>query len=220
MIRFVVSAIVLGMLGACSSKDEPPPPPGPAPVVVRDADVDGIMEIGGYDPTSGLHLDDDGAGTPVNPTRRTHRAGTAIGIMLKSTPPGAVAAVDGVQQGKAPVYWSGEADGREHEFTFVLRGHAVARYRFVPIASGVVHATLEPVAAYHLDGGLAPVLSPSRPSDAAVAPPPTILTPADAARVLPDAAPALPASPERSGDRNGDAAPVPVPDPTGAGPQP
>ncbi|MDQ3297774.1 MAG: hypothetical protein M3619_14390, partial [Myxococcota bacterium] len=143
VISFVVSVIVLA---ACSSKDEALPPT-PTPVVVRDADVDGIMEIGGYDPTSGMHLDDDGAGgTPINPPRRPQRTNAPIGVMLKSTPPGAIAAVDGVQQGKTPAYWSGEADGREHEFTFVLRGHAVARYRFVPVASGVVHATLEPVA--------------------------------------------------------------------------
>ena len=55
----------------------------------------------------------------------------------------------------------------------------VARYRFVPIGSGTVHATLEPILE-ETDAGV-PELAP--PADAFVAPPPppTVVTPADAA---------------------------------------
>ncbi|MFT3694764.1 MAG: hypothetical protein QM831_16565 [Kofleriaceae bacterium] len=126
------------------------------------------------------------------PTGRTQ--GHPIDIILRSTPQAANAAVDGVPLGTTPTYWNGMADGREHEFTFVLPGHAAARYRFVPITSGVVHARLEPISDEQPDAGVAP--SPLAPGPA-----PTVQTdpippgiPAitqDAAPMLvPDAAPA------------------------------
>ena len=61
---------------------------------------------------------------------------------MRSTPPGAVAAVDGITVGPTPTLWEGTVDGRAREFTFVLPGYAIARYRFVPTQSGVVHGTL------------------------------------------------------------------------------
>lgn len=39
------------------------------------------------------------------------------------------------------------ADGRPHEFTFVLPGYAIARYRFIPVRDGIVHGTLSPLKA-------------------------------------------------------------------------
>jgi hypothetical protein len=83
------------------------------------------------------------------------RASRPIDIVLRSSPPGATAAVDGVPIGSTPTYWSGEANGREHEFTFVLPGYAFARYRFVPITSGIVHARLD-VLTDDVDAGVPP----------------------------------------------------------------
>ena len=53
-----------------------------------------------------------------------------------------MAAVDGVAVGPTPALWEGTADGRPRDFTFVLPGHSIARYKFVPTQSGVVHGTL------------------------------------------------------------------------------
>jgi len=127
-------------------------------VVHRDAGVVGITAIPGFDPASGMHLDDDNPGHPA----------------------GAMAAVDGIQIGITPTYWAGEANGREHEFTFVLDGHATARYRFVPVTSGVIHGHLEPVAEEANDAGVPPPEVVPRP----LTPPPaptTLVTPVDAA---------------------------------------
>jgi len=113
-----------------------------APHVARDAGPGGVTQLPGYDPSAG-HLDDDTASRPMQPsTLQPPHAGHAIDVMLRSSPPGATASVDGVVVGTTPAYWYGSADGREHEFTFVLPGHAVARYRFVPVSNGFIHARL------------------------------------------------------------------------------
>src|SRR5438445_12904718 len=118
--------LVLVVVVACSGKtDAPSPAPAaPAPSVARAAPVVAF---------------DPGLDVGRRPPPMTH-PGRPLDVTLRSTPPGADAAVDGIPRGTTPTYWSGEADGREHEFTFVLPGHAVARYRFVPITSGVIHA--------------------------------------------------------------------------------
>jgi hypothetical protein len=67
---------------------------------------------------------------------------STLHLVLRSSPPGALAAVDGTVVGPTPTYWRGAATGKPREFTFVLSGHALARYRFVPLRDGVVHATL------------------------------------------------------------------------------
>jgi hypothetical protein len=66
-------------------------------------------------------------------------------IVLRSSPPGSQASVDGVIVGTTPTYWQGEKSGSPREFTFVLTGYSIARYRFVPIKDGIVHATLRPL---------------------------------------------------------------------------
>ncbi len=110
----------------------------------------------------------------------SNRPGRPIDVILRSTPPAAEASVDGVPLGTTPAYWSGMADGREHEFVFVLPSHAVARYRFVPITSGVIHARLEPISD-DVDAGVPmeppgiPVLAPVVPVDA-----PEVVVPPDA----------------------------------------
>src|SRR5665647_1116570 len=124
---------------ACSAKPEPPPSAQPPPAPIPQDAAPGTTVITGFNATSGMHLDDDGTGAAA-PARPRNRAGHPVDVMLRSTPNGAMAAVDGVQVGPTPSYWFGEADGREHEFTFVRPGYAVARYRFVPIQSGLIHA--------------------------------------------------------------------------------
>ncbi|MDQ3370485.1 MAG: hypothetical protein M3680_34125, partial [Myxococcota bacterium] len=185
----VVGAVVPGT--GCSDRGEPAaPPPAPAAVVL-DAAVDGITTIGSFDPAT-THLDGEGSPTTRPTPGRSRRTAEPIGVMLKSTPPGAMVAVDGEQLGRTPRYWAGHADGNEHEFTFNLERHAMARYRFVPITNGVIHATLAPVATEMIDGGLGPIIAPNFAPDAAVAPPPTILAPSDAGPVnQPPAQPSL-----------------------------
>jgi hypothetical protein len=105
----------------------PSPPPGP-----HDAGVT-------FDPT-GFHLDDT---APPRPGSRLAARDRKPGqLLLRSTPTGAIAAVDGVRLGATPVLWEGVFDGQTHEFTFVMAGHALARYRFVPVTNGIVHGTL------------------------------------------------------------------------------
>ena len=89
----------------------------------------------------GFHLDPDPEPSrPIfSPTRKRTRP---IELILRSTPPGATASVDGRAVGKTPAYYEGNADGRARDVTFALPGYAVARYRFVATQSGVVHGTL------------------------------------------------------------------------------
>lgn len=79
-----------------------------------------------------------------------------IGIHLRSSPPGAKAAVDGVTVGITPTFWNGVADGRAHAFTFTLAEHQVARYRLVPVTSGIIHARLSPANEVGSDAGVPP----------------------------------------------------------------
>jgi hypothetical protein len=141
------AVLLLAFLAACGSKDEPPMPTplvldaGPLPITPP---APGITELPTYDPASGAHL--DGKEREAAPARPRNRNARMIGIMLRSTPPGAIAAVDGQPIGPTPTYWEGEFTGSEREFTFALAKHAVARYRFVPTTNGVVHGRLEPIA--------------------------------------------------------------------------
>jgi hypothetical protein len=133
-----------------------------------------------------MHLDEAGERRPSAPPGPPHAA-HPIDVHLRSTPPGAQVAVDGVFVGYTPTYWAGEADGREHEFTFVLAGHATARYRFVPTASGVIHPRLEPIADEPDAGVGDPALEGSPvPSagSALVNPPPAPVAPKAAAAPL------------------------------------
>jgi hypothetical protein len=94
------------------------------------------------DPVAPAALPDDDS-TPRH--RRDSRGSEKLQLVLRSSPPGALAAVDGKIIGPTPTYWRGDASGNAREFTFVLDGHALARYRFVPLRDGVVHATLKRV---------------------------------------------------------------------------
>lgn len=148
----------------------------------------------------------------VPPTGNSGRAARPIEVTLRSSPTGATAAVDGTVVGTTPAYWGGDADGHEHEFTFDLKGFALARYRFVPVTSGVIHARLEPIAE-ETDAGVSPE-SAAPGAGAVLVNPPPAANPVDAAPapvpvLVPDAALAAPAPPAPL-----DAAAVP------SGPQP
>lgn len=192
--------VVLVALAACS--DKTPPKVDNAPSVVGDAGVRKTVVVSGVDP-SAIQPDDTGPRVPSQPSQ-PNRPGRPIDVTLRSTPPGAQVAVDGVVIGNTPAFWSGMADGHEHQFLFTLRGHGIARYRFVPVSSGVIHARLEPI-----------IEQP----DAGV-PPPEVVPPAPAS--VPPASsvvqPEQPSAPLLTPD----AAVVPPPGPTGSaiGPQP
>jgi len=196
------SAVVAFVVAACGGGDsEAPPKPGQPTVVVipGDGGVGSTVTVPpGVDP-SAVHLDDyTGTHRPVAQQPLAGRERRAIDVTLRSSPPGAVAAVDGVSLGPTPAFWSGFADGREHQFVFTLPGHAIARYRFVPVSSGVIHARLDPIAEER-DAGVAPPpeVVPQPPPSAVVppAPPPTIVpaptptpTPGSAGTSSPDSA--------------------------------
>lgn len=178
--------LALAVSAACKGDDEPAPsapPPPPTPIAAVDAAVppDGITAIGAYDPSSGLHLDDDtpGARRPTGAAVHTHRT---LEILLRSTPPGATVAVDGVIVGQTPGYWEGDFTGREREFTFVMPGYAMARYRFVPTTNGVVHGRLTKIISDEAVAGSGAAAIPKPPT-----PPPTSQSP-----VPPPAPPAPP----------------------------
>jgi hypothetical protein len=150
MSRSIASSIVATVVSvctvtACSSKATPSAAPptqtNVAAPVTPDAYVPGITTIGTVDP-SGVHIDDDSS-TPAPTVRNPPRVARHLEVLLRSTPPGALASVDGVAIGATPTLWEGEFTGREREFTFALAGHRVARYRFVPLNNGVVHGRLE-----------------------------------------------------------------------------
>ncbi len=214
-LALVVTALLTA--GACSGDSDAPRKQHQSPTVALvpgDGGVSSAITVpSGVDP-SAVHLDDySGTTRTLAPQSLPGRERRAIDVTLRSTPPGAVAAVDGTPVGTTPAFWSGYADGREHQFVFTLPGHAIARYRFVPVSSGVIHARLERIAD-EPDAGVAPPpeVVPQTPPSAVVppAPPPTIVSPAvDAAVAAPPVAPA----PQ----------PTPTPAPTGTepvGPQP
>jgi hypothetical protein len=175
---------------ACRGNSAKPKPADPAPALRLDA---GLHAPTGVDP-SALHLDDDVGGRPVTPPSTPNRPGRPIDVTLRSSPPGARVSVDGQPLGNTPNYWNGLADGHEHEFLFTLPRHAIARYRFVPISSGVIHARLDPIAE-DIDAGVPPpevvprrdpplvVPAPSVPAPVALPAPDAVVTPpADAAQ--------------------------------------
>ncbi|HSR96892.1 MAG TPA: PEGA domain-containing protein [Kofleriaceae bacterium] len=182
----VAPAALAALALACSSKPEPPRAE-PRPGEPARAEPTGSSVAPPADPGEPPRVDRD----PAPPTARPAQARTRpIDIVLRSSPAGATAAVDGVPIGPTPTYWSGEANGHEHEFTFVLPGYAFARYRFVPITSGIVHARLE-VLTDDTDAGVPPEMMrapdavPSRASAGSSAPSQGAPAPGSAAEPAP-----------------------------------
>ena len=97
-------------------------------------------------PLTGTHLDSTSTEYQPRPGWQSQSArGKRIQLVLRSSPPGAVASIDGKSIGTTPSFWSGPADDQSHEYTFTKEGYAMARYRFVATQSGVVHGTLKPL---------------------------------------------------------------------------
>jgi hypothetical protein len=99
-------------------------------------------------PLTGTHLDSavstyrPSAAYQPRPPLPRKATGKTIELVLRSTPSGAIASIDGKAIGSTPTFWQGIADGHPHEYTFTKEGYSMARYRFVAIQSGVVHSSL------------------------------------------------------------------------------
>ena len=167
------SVMLVAIIAGCSgSGEQPKPEPVPATPSTADAGADAV-------PMSPVA---DG-GAQVRPAQT--RPGRPIEIILRSSPPGAQVSVDGSLLGPTPQLWVGET-GAEHEFTFTAPDYAMARYRFRPITTGILHARLEPVAE-EIDAGVSapPEVVPPGPVVPAVpsvvdAPPAPLAPPLDA----------------------------------------
>ncbi len=167
------------LLAACSGDSDAPPRKDPAVVLVPGDGGAGtaVTVPQGVDPSS-VHIDDHSTYRQPSPLPLPGRDRRAIDVTLRSSPPGALAAVDGTPIGPTPAFWSGYADGREHQFVFTLQGHAIARYRFVPVSSGVIHARLDPIIEERDAGVTPPPEVVPQPSPSAIVPPaspPTII---------------------------------------------
>ncbi|HEY4238875.1 MAG TPA: hypothetical protein VGM88_03635 [Kofleriaceae bacterium] len=150
--------------------------------------------------TGPVHYDDD---VPDHRPSRAGgaRAGRPIEILLRSSPVIAQVAVDGRPLGATPQLWQGEADGKLHEFTFRANGYALARYRFLPITSGVVHASLEVITDEPNEVQGPPEVQRA-PDPTHPVPPPVVDVPAPLATpdaTVIDAAPLEPATPPAHG---------------------
>ena len=213
--RPALALLAVAAAGCPGDSHDAPATPAPPPTTIAPIDAPfgdgGITEIRGYDPASGMHLDEDdptAAPTPgAYPRPRNRRT---LEILLRSTPPGATAVVDGQTIGKTPILWEGEFTGREREFTFVLRGHSLGRYRFVPIQSGIVHAKLRSIIGE--DDALRDAGITLRPPPTAPPPRRPVVRPP----ALPDARPADP--PADAGEAT--FTPTQAPPDTGFGPPP
>lgn len=193
------AALVIACQGSDGKSASPPPPPATA-VSAGDAGalaVDGgVTTLPSFDPGTGFHLDEAPAARPAG--RVVTRERKVAQILLRSTPAGAIAAVDGVRLGTTPVLWEGWLDGQAHEFTFVMAGHSLARYRFVPVTGGIVHGSLVKITDDR-DAGVPaiPAAVPSAPSAPPASSPerPPPPPPVDAAPAPVDAAVAAPFGP-------------------------
>ncbi|MCE9578005.1 MAG: hypothetical protein K8W52_33040 [Deltaproteobacteria bacterium] len=160
--------------------------PAPAPAPAPDDD--------GPDPQPG-----------ARPAVRGHRT---LELLLQSTPPGALAAVDGVIIGATPTYWQGEFTGGQREFTFIRPGYAIARYQFVPVVNGIVHGRLQLISA-EAAGRVAPL----PPHEDAPTPPPAHAPAAPPAPIAIDAAPSPAMDAPTMAPAPAPASPAPAPAP-------
>jgi len=163
MDRTLAIALVTTLLLACASDDHAPREKSsevterPAPATDLDA---GVSATSAPVPLDAPGIADYGVAQPLQrsePTGSAYRPPRArartLELILRSTPPGAEASVDGKSIGLTPTFWRGKMTGKRREFTFVLRDYAVARYRFVPTTNGVVHASLQPLTTDEPDAG-------------------------------------------------------------------
>ncbi len=194
--------MLLVVLAACGGNDEAPAHKRPEPEPLVAIDAGPTVGIRPHDPS--MHLDDVASKVPPRTTPK--RIDRRVELLLRSTPSNARVFVDGAELGRTPQLWEGPAG--QHEFTFVLADHALARYRFHVITTGVVHAPLVAVVQESDAGVPPPELVPS------IAPPPTVVSPVEedaSPRVMaPLDAGAAPMSFDAAATQpTGDAAPLP-----------
>ncbi len=150
-----ITLVVLGLSVSCGDDDAPAPAADPAPTTTLDAGgAVAVATSADAGDQLAYHLDDPTVSyTPRLEGKRVAKT-RMLELTLRSTPPGATAAVDGASVGPTPAFWTGPANGRQREFTFVLPGYAMARYRFVPIKNGIVHGTLKRLTVDAPDAGM------------------------------------------------------------------
>jgi hypothetical protein len=157
MIRLLLAGALLSALAGCrdsnaGDRNEAPPTSAEAVPVAIDASI-APPPADAAPPLTGAHLDSlDTTYRPRTTPRPSSKAAT-VQLVLRSSPPGAAASIDGKLVGMTPTFWQGPLDHRPHEYTFVKEGYAVARYRFVATRSGVVHGTLHRLVEGGLDAG-------------------------------------------------------------------
>lgn len=125
-------ALVLG----CSA-DEPKAPARDAAPIAVVATVDAAA-----DDTS-MAMEPPLAPWSPPPSTAPRPRAPELEVLLRSTPAGAMAFVDGKEIGATPVLWRSRHGDAAREFTFQLPGYSEARYRFIPTQNGIVHATLK-----------------------------------------------------------------------------
>src|SRR5262245_29504164 len=170
----LIPALGLAVLAACPGKKQDAPVPEEPPVGTLVRGDAGVAAVVTSAVPGDMHIDDGVTPSPVQTPAQPARPGRPIDVTLRSTPPGAQVAVDGTVIGSTPAFWNGTADGREHEFVFTMRGYAIARYRFVPVASGVIHGRLDPIREETDAGVPAPppeVVPPRPPHTSTINPP-------------------------------------------------
>ncbi|CAN5815869.1 hypothetical protein BH11MYX3_BH11MYX3_15190 [soil metagenome] len=136
---FRAGAAIL-VIGAGCSGNAPTAIPEPLPAPPGDAGPATVVAPALDNAPSGI----------VRPVSK--RPGRPIEIILRSVPLGADVEVDGAFYGVTPQVWIGET-GAQHSFKFTMRDYAPAQYRFIPVASGILHARLDPLAG-DLDAGV------------------------------------------------------------------
>ena len=167
--RWIIVVALSSLVVACQPPGEETPPSAPekpagepagkpteTPVAQKEkaarqaAKPAAARAVDASPPATEYDLDDDAVEYRAQPRPRPRRQQPArsapvrtVEVTLRSTPPDATASVDGTVIGKTPVLWRAPSDGKAHEFTFVLAGYSVARYRFVPTSNGIVHGTLK-----------------------------------------------------------------------------
>ncbi len=145
-ILFPIASLVLAFACACANSDdaaESEETAQPSAATPEDAGAPAVPLPNAITvaPAAGTHLDGTLGYQPLGHVPKASK-GKTIELVLRSTPPGATASIDGKEIGVTPTFWSGSADQRAHEFTFIKPGHTMARYRFVATHSGVVHGKL------------------------------------------------------------------------------
>jgi hypothetical protein len=169
-VRAVVAGLIVSLAASCSSRDTPRPPidtggaaavaaakpaiaaePVPAaeaPIAESHPATPGAAA----QPPDSFRIDAPTDGDEAN-DKRPEPKGKPVELLLRSSPPGAIASVAGEPNGSTPVLWRGTAEGQALDVTFVLPGYATARYRFVPVQNGEVHGTLERIKLVEADAG-------------------------------------------------------------------